>query len=73
MKPLCGRRNRSMFGLSFFHREVKLQEFHAFTRVNEGAEVQIRNFIEEKDLRTAQHERNLNFASSIGTVGLLEL
>ena len=59
--------------MNVVHREVKLQEFHVFTRVNERAEVQIWNFIEEKDLRTAQHERNLNFESSIGTVGLLEL
>lgn len=51
--------------MNVFHAEMKLQEFHVFARVNERTEVQIDNFIEQKDLRTALHERKLNLKSSI--------
>lgn len=51
--------------VNVFHAEMKLQEFHVFARVNERTEVQIDNFIEQKDLRTALHERKLNLKSSI--------
>ena len=51
--------------VNVLHAEMKLQEFHVFARVNERTEVQIDNFIEQKDLRTALHERKLNLKSSI--------
>ena len=43
--------------VNVFHVEVKLREFHVFARVNERTEVQIDNFIEQKDLRTARYMR----------------
>ena len=46
--------------VNVFHVEVKLREFHVFARVNERTV-----FIEQKDLRTALHERKLNLKSSI--------